>query len=32
MKGVDTAGHIVRVGEERNRYKTLVGAPEGKNY
>jgi hypothetical protein len=26
------AGHVTRVGEERKRYKTLVGKPEGNNH
>jgi hypothetical protein len=24
------AGHVVRVGEKRNRYRVLMGKPEGK--
>jgi hypothetical protein len=24
------AGHVARIGEERNAYKVLVGKPEGK--
>jgi hypothetical protein len=26
------AGHVARIGEVRNIYKTLVGKPKGKRY
>jgi hypothetical protein len=26
------AGHMARMGEERNVYKVLIGKPEGKNH
>jgi hypothetical protein len=29
-KPMSWAGHVARVGEERNVYKVLVGKPEGK--